>query len=273
MMKKISSICIVCTILMGMFAAFKLATLEPAAPPDVFTPKSLKKNTTNIQAVPTQLQSVRSIVCVGDSITRYGADPSSSYPRRLEQYLAAVLPEQKITVSNKGVDGENSNEMRKRFSKDAIKSGGNLIVIFIGVNDVGHGFTADYPNGGGPKGVALPVYLENIRAMIKDARANSQAVLLVTPPTFFEDKANNADLMLETYAEDLRKLAIEENVMLADVRKSFVEVIRAYRTSCDAKDFVLTVDGVHPNSLGNKVITETVLSALGISAGSRAQVH
>ena len=107
--------------------------------------------------------------------------------------------------------------------------------------------------------------------MIKDARANSQSVLLVTPPTFFEDSDSEPDKMLEIYTEALRKLAGEEKVLLADVRKSFVEMIKAYRDNCNAKDYLLTVDGVHPNSLGSKVITETILSTLGISTTNSSE--
>ncbi|MDX2106148.1 MAG: GDSL-type esterase/lipase family protein [Candidatus Melainabacteria bacterium] len=272
-MKKVSSICTVGVIVLGLFSAFKLATLERPPAPDVFKSISFKKSDKNMQAVPPQLENVRSIVCIGDSITRYGVEPNSSFPRRLEAYLAAILPEQGIKVLNKGIDGEHSDDLRKRFSKDAIKSGANLVIIFVGVNDVGHGFTPNSPDGGGPEGVEISKYLDNVKAMIKDAKANSQSVLLVTPPTFFEDASCKPDMMLETYAEGLRKLALEEKVMLADVRKSFVELIKAYRTNCDAKDFLLTVDGVHPNSLGNKVITETILSSLGIDANSRDEVR
>lgn len=266
MIKKIASICYVGIVIVGLFCAVKLATMKPSTQPDVFNNLSMKKSATNLQLVPTQLKSVRSIVCIGDSITKNGDDPDSSFTKRLERSLAAILPEQKIVVVNKGINGENSEDLRKRFQGDAIKSGANLVIIFVGVNDVGHGFTPENPHGGGPGGITLPAFLENVRSMIKDARANSQSVLLVTPPTFFEDSDSEPDKMLGAYAEALRKLAGEEKVLLADVRKSFVEMIKAYRDNCKAKDYLLTVDGVHPNSLGNKVITETILSTLGIGA-------
>lgn len=271
-LKRIASVCILGIIVLGLFSAFKLATLERPIEHDVFK-SQLKKSTTNLQAVPPQLQSVHSIVCIGDSITRNGDEPEASYPKRLEQSLAAIFPEQKITVINKGIDGEHSDDLVKRFSKDAIKSGANLVIIFVGVNDVGHGFTPEDPHGNGPKGTNLSTYLDNLRAMIKDARANSQSILLVTPSAIFEDESCEPDKMLATYAEALRKLSVEEKVLLADVRKSFTEMIRAYRHNCDAKDFLLTIDGVHPNRLGNKVITETILSSLGVSAQSRAEVR
>lgn len=271
--KRIAQACRIGIVLLGLFVAIKLVTMERPAKPDVFQTASLKKSVTNLQAVPPQLQGVHSIVCIGDSITKNDIEPNSSYTRRLEQYLAAILPEQKIAVINKGVNSERSNDLRKRFQTDAIESGANLVIIFIGVNDVGHGFTEDHPHGGGPKGIALKAYIENLRSMIKDARASSQTVLLVTPPTFFEDISCEPDRMLETYAEAVRTLAGEDKVLLADVRKAFVEIIKAYRNSCEAKDFLLTVDGVHPNSLGNKVVTESLLSSLGISAASRATVR
>jgi lysophospholipase L1-like esterase len=267
--KKIASICYIGIVIVGLLCAVKLATMgRPAEQQDVFNNLSLKKSAINLQAVPEQLKSVHSIVCIGDSITKNGDDPNSSFTKRLERSLAAILPDQKIVVINKGVNGENAEDLRRRFQKDAIKSGANLVIIFVGVNDVGHGFEPEHPHGGGPKGTLLPVYLDNVRAMIKDARANSQSVLLVTPPTFFEDSGCEPDKMLETYGVALRKLAGEEKVLLADVRKSFVEMIKAYRDNCKTKDYLLTVDGVHPNSLGNKVITETILSTLGISTVS-----
>lgn len=271
--KKLASVCNIGIIILGLSLAVKLATMQRAPEPDVFQAGSLKKSASNLQAVPPQLQVVHSIVCMGDSITKYAVDPNSSYSKRLEQYLAAVLPEHKITVINKGVDREHSGDLRKRWQKDAIESGANLVIIFVGVNDVGHGFTAEHPHGGDAKGTPLPTYLDNVKSMIKDARANLQTVLLVTPPTFFEDVYCEPDKMLETYAVALRELAGEEHVLLADVRKAFVEISGSYRGNCDAKDYLLTVDGVHPNSLGNKVITECILSSLGISSASRAAVR
>ena len=108
--------------------------------------------------------------------------------------------------------------------------------------------------------------------MIDLAQGAKRRVIVVTPPTIFEDAKNPMDMKLDEYCQALRKLAEEKAVPVADVRKAYLEIFTAYRNTCDAKDYLLTVDGVHPNSLGNKIVTECVLSSLGITADSRRNV-
>ena len=224
-----------------------------------------------VQDLPPMLQGVDTIACVGDSIT-YNNGDGTGYPSRLKKYLAVLFPDKKFKVLNKGISGEHSHEMLDRFERDAIKTGAQLIIIFAGTNDVGHGFSNQYPRGDGPAGTSQEKYLKSMGAMIDWAGKEKRKVIVVTPPTIFEDSEHPMDKKLDEYCQALRKLAEEKSVPVADVRRSFLEIFNAYRNTCDAKDYLLTVDGVHPNSLGNKIITECVLSALGITADSRRNV-
>lgn len=224
-----------------------------------------------VQDLPPLLKEVDTISCVGDSIT-YSNGDGTGYPSRLSKYLAVLFPDSKFTVLNKGISGEHSHEMLARFQEDAIDTGAQLIIIFAGTNDVGHGFSNQYPDGDGPRGTSLPDYLKSMAQMIDLAQGAKRRVIVVTPPTIFEDAKNPMDMKLDEYCQALRKLAEEKAVPVADVRQAYLEIFTAYRNTCDSKDYLLTVDGVHPNSLGNKIITECVLSSLGISADSRRNV-
>lgn len=237
---------------------------------DYFQPHLIKANNP-VQNVPELLNGVKIIACVGDSIT-YNNGDGTGYPSRLKQYLNVILPKQGFIVLNKGVSGEQAHEMLDRFKVEAIETNADLIFIFAGVNDVGHGFSPDFPKGGDPRGSSLDQYLSSIKSMIKIAKENNRKVVLITPPTIFEDSMHPADIMLGKYSDALIEVAEEEDVPVADVRKAFVELSHSYRKNCNAKDYLLTVDGVHPNSLGNKVITECVLTSVGISPQSKCNV-
>lgn len=46
-------------------------------------------------------------------------------------------------VLNRGVNGERSDQIRARFTRDVVEAGADLVVIIAGVNDVYQGRTAD----------------------------------------------------------------------------------------------------------------------------------
>ena len=217
------------------------------------------------------LINVKTIACIGDSIT-YNNGDGNGYPGRIKKYLNVIFPDRSFTVLNKGVSGEHAHEMLARFEKDAIETYADLIFIFAGANDVVHGFTKDFPRGGGPEGSPLPKYLNSIKTMIAMAREKNKRGILITPPTVFEDENHPADIMLGKYSDALKELAAQEDIPVADVRKAFAELAKTYRSTCNAKDYLLTVDGVHPNSLGNKVITECVLSSMGILTDAKRNI-
>src|SRR5262249_29404994 len=80
------------------------------------------------------------IVAMGSSSTAgAGASaPSASYPSRLEAELRTRFPHVPITVINRGVNGERSNEMLSRFEHDVIEEKPDLVLWQVGSNSVLH---------------------------------------------------------------------------------------------------------------------------------------
>jgi lysophospholipase L1-like esterase len=139
----------------------------------------LKGDGKNCQEVPELLRGVKTIVCVGDSTTR-GAR-SRSYPDILERYLQAVFPQNAMVCINAGVNGDTSDDVVARYDRDVLGHKPDLVILMIGINDVGKGFDADHPQGGGPRGVPLDRFVSNVQSIIDKAAAGKYRLMLVSP--------------------------------------------------------------------------------------------
>lgn len=270
-MKRYPGLILVLILLLGAAALVKISS-EVNNKVDFFLPHLIAADADRpVQDLPPILEGVSKVACIGDSIT-YARGEGTGYTDRLADYFAVIFPGRHIQVLNRGISGEHSYQMEARYQRDAIATGAELIIIFAGVNDVGHGFDRNHPAGDGPAGTSLKDYLASMASMIDIAKENRRRVLVITPPTIFEDVENPMDKKLDLYCRELRALAQEKQVPVADVRQAFVEMTSAYRKSCNATDYLLTTDGIHPNSLGDKVIAEVVMNTIGITAQSRKNV-
>jgi lysophospholipase L1-like esterase len=76
------------------------------------------------------------IVALGSSSTYgFGAStPAASYPSRLEEQLALGLPDQQITVLNRGISGEEATQTLSRLDADVIAERPDLVLWQIGTN-------------------------------------------------------------------------------------------------------------------------------------------
>jgi acyl-CoA thioesterase-1 len=108
------------------------------------------------------------IVAIGSSSTA-GAGASSSdktYPARLEAELKAKLPGLPITVLNKGIGGEEANQMVARFDADVLDEVPDLVLWQVGSNSV----LRDHPAPG-----------EIILQGVEKLKASGTEVILVNP--------------------------------------------------------------------------------------------
>lgn len=77
-----------------------------------------------------------------------------------------------------------------------------------------------------------------------------------------ENLASKENGLLAPYNDFLRQLAKEKNLPLADLFAMFAERIKAENKP---KEKVLTSDGVHMNTEGNKLMAIGVLKAFGLN--------
>jgi acyl-CoA thioesterase-1 len=78
------------------------------------------------------------IVAIGSSSTAGAgaSSPDASYPSRLAAELRARFPGRDITIHNRGVNGEETNNMMARFGADVIAAHPQLVLWQIGTNSV-----------------------------------------------------------------------------------------------------------------------------------------
>src|SRR3954469_11218902 len=108
------------------------------------------------------------IVAIGSSST-YGtgaSSPAASYPSRLEAELKAKLPGVPVTVINKGIGGEEANQMAARFDADVVDENPDLVLWQVGSNSV----LRDHPTPG-----------EVIRQGVERLKESGADVILVNP--------------------------------------------------------------------------------------------
>jgi len=78
------------------------------------------------------------IVAIGSSSTRGAgaSSPAASYPSRLAAELAKRFPRDDITVLNRGVNGEEIEQMLARFPADVVAAHPDLVLWQVGTNAV-----------------------------------------------------------------------------------------------------------------------------------------
>ncbi len=196
-----------------------------------------------------ELKQGETIVFLGDSITKAGAEPEG-YVSLFKLFCGVNGYD--VRVINAGIGGHKSNDMLARLDKDVLAHRPDWVSISCGVNDVWHG----------ERGVPLPDYKKNMTEMVDRCLKGGAKVLLLTATPIYEDLNSPENQKLRGYNEFLRQLAKEKNVLLCDLFKAFESVYKA-KTS-DEK--VLTTDGVHMNGRGNRLMAREILQVLGASA-------
>ncbi len=224
------------------------------------------------QAVPPALKGVARIVCLGDSITQQGEKPVG-YVWLLRHYLNTIYRDSPIEVINAGVSGHKSSDMLARFQRDVLDHKPDLVLISVGVNDVWHGFYDGHTKGDGPLGIPLSDYRSNVQKMILAATEARAKVILLLATQIGEDPKTPENLKALAYNNTLRALAEEFKCGLVDLQTPFRRMIAAYRETTGNTENILTVDGVHMNVEGNRVMAHAILSALGVPDSVRLAAH
>jgi lysophospholipase L1-like esterase len=225
----------------------------------------------NLQPVPKSLQDVRTIVCFGDSITRGGRD--GGYVGVMQQYIRAILPEQKIEIVNSGVDGDSTRNLLQRIDKDVWAHKPQLVTLLVGVNDIARRYQYHNNAGNSPRGVQLDEYIANVKSIISQAKEHNVKIILISPGLIIENIDHPGNERLTEYVSALEKLAKESNIQYVDVHKTYADLIALYRKETGATDCLLTRDGTHPNQAGAKVIANCLLNEIGITSNSRFAVQ
>lgn len=195
------------------------------------------------------------IVFLGDSITQQGAGPTG-YVTLFREALEKARPDSGIKVIGAGISGHKVPNLESRLDKDVLSHKPNVVVIYIGINDVWHS-----KNG---QGTPVEKFDAGLRSLIKRCTDVGASVILATPSVIGEkhDGSNELDKMLGEYAAISRKVAMETGTTLLDLQSAFSGYLKEYNVANQPQG-VLTTDGVHLNDAGNRFVAVRMLEAAG----------
>ena len=120
--------------------AFPIAARGESATPACDAPFSMIRFTNPLSRVAERLKSGKpiTIVAIGSSSTAGAgaSSPAATYPSRLAVELTQRFPGHPITVFNRGVGGEEVDDMLKRFDTDVIAAKPDLVLWQLGTNSL-----------------------------------------------------------------------------------------------------------------------------------------
>ena len=205
---------------------------------------------TTLSGVDPRVKNGTKIAFMGDSITDMGFW-ESGYCKLVVSGLAANGI--KIRPIAAGISNQSSRHMHKRI-KPLMAKKPDLFFLSCGVNDIG-------------QNVPLPEYEKNIRIIIDEAQKGGAGIFIMTASVVQEDLENEKNKRLVKYNDFLRSLAKEKNAVLVEINGNMQNEIRSLRKKYPAmkNKRVVTVDGLHMNLRGDRLMAETVLRSLGLT--------
>jgi len=204
------------------------------------------------------------IVFFGDSIsTTNRAGAPEGFVTVIKHAIDAANKDLEVETICAGLNSCTVPGLQSRFKKDVLDQRPTIVFIYIGVNDV---WQWKDKNGvmGEPR-TTKAGFESGLKDIIGKINAIGARVILCTAAVIGEkaDGSNARDKILDEYCDISRKVAAETKTQLIDLRKTFMDYLKA--NNKDNKDKgVLTDDMVHLNPQGNKLVAEEMLKTLNV---------
>lgn len=201
------------------------------------------------------LQKKSRVVFFGDSITQAGVN-EGGYIRRVDTLIAKAGLSDRYETIGKGIGGNKIYDLYLRMDADVLALKPDIVVVFVGVNDVwhksSHGTGTDYDKFG-----------RFYEAVVNRLNSAGIRVILATPAVIGEktDHSNEQDGDLNHYSNWIRRYAADNRLSLVDLRKTFLEY-NLRNNPANAEKGILTTDRVHLNEKGNQVVAEAMWEAI-----------
>lgn len=198
----------------------------------------------------------KKVVFFGDSITEMGVK-QGGYIWQMQQMLAQNGKAAQYELIGAGIGGNKIYDLYLRHETDVLAKKPDVVVIYVGVNDVWHKVTHQ-------TGTDKDKFDRFYRALVARLKQAGIRVILATPAGIGEkrDMGNPQDADLDAYSAVIRKIAADTNCKLVDLRALWQNHQQA-NNPANAAQGILTTDGVHLNETGNKAVAEAMLKALG----------
>jgi len=190
----------------------------------------------------------KKVIFFGDSITQ-----AAMQPHGYITVMQEMLQQQNISnyeLVGAGIGGNKVYDLYLRMDSDVLSKSPNIVVIYVGVNDVWHKKTS----GTGTDADKFEKFCRAIIAKLEEAGAK---VVVCTPAVIGErnDFTNELDGDLNKYCSIIRNMTTELHIPLVDLRKAFLDY-EVKNNTANADKGILTTDGVHLNDKGNQLVAE-----------------
>ncbi len=191
----------------------------------------------------------KKIVFFGDSITAAGIQPGG-YIKLMDSLILQEGQSANYELAGAGVGGDKIYDLYLRMEEDVLKKNPDIVVMYIGVNDVWHkassGTGTDYNKFG-----------RFYEAVVHKLQAAGIKVIVCTPAVIGErtDHSNQQDGDLNLYSNWIRNYSAKNNLPLVDLRKGFIEY-NLNNNPQNKESGILTTDRVHLTHAGNLFVAE-----------------
>ena len=195
------------------------------------------------------MQGKKKVIFFGDSITQAAIKPGG-YIDLMNKMLISKGLDKDYELEGAGVSGNKIYDLYLRMEEDVLMKKPDIVIIYIGVNDVWHKQTSG-------TGTDADKFQKFYLAIIKKLKKDNIKIAICTPAVIGEktDYSNQLDGDLNKYSNIIRSIAKNENLQLIDLRASFLQYNISNNT--ENKELgVLTSDRVHLNEAGNKLVND-----------------
>ena len=191
------------------------------------------------------------IVFFGDSITQAGVG-KTGYITKMAEMLGTLGLASKYELIGAGIGGNKIYDLYLRHEDDVIAKKPNIVIIYVGINDVWHKTTSR-------TGTDADKFERFYNALIKRLQKSDIQVVICTPTVIGEkyDATNENDGDLNAYSNIIRKIASDNQCKLIDLRKAFLTYEEKNNIENKASG-ILTTDRVHLTEAGNQFLAETM---------------
>ncbi len=195
------------------------------------------------------------VVFFGDSITQAGVN-AGGYIMKIDSMCKGEGKADRYEFIGAGIGGNKVYDLYLRIENDVLAKDPDVVVIYIGVNDVWHKSSSG-------TGTDADKFEKFYQAIIDKLKAKNSKIILCTPAAIGEktDFSNPQDGDMNEYSNIIRRIAKKNELRIVDLRKAFLDY--NLKNNSDNKDRgILTTDRVHLNAKGNQLVAEEMWKVL-----------
>ena len=189
------------------------------------------------------------IIFFGDSITQAGVN-AGGYIKRIDSMCKLEGKEESYEFIGAGIGGNKVYDLYLRMDNDVLAKEPDLVVIYIGVNDVWHKTSSG-------TGTDANKFEGFYQAIIDKLKSKNIKMILCTPAAIGEktDFSNPQDGDMNEYSNIIRRIATKNELKIVDLRKAFL-TYNLKNNPANKDRGILTTDRVHLNADGNQLVAE-----------------